>query len=94
MLALVSTKKWYRSLSVDTPMLLISGKEDPIGDFGKGIMDVHHRMLEMGCLAEAHLYDGVRHELQSDPHHEEIFLDVLHWMKNHMEEPQTADIIY
>ena len=94
MLALVSTRKWYRSLSVEMPILLISGKEDPIGDFGKGITDIHHRMLEMGCLADIHLYDGIRHELQSDPRHEEIFNDMLKWMKNHIEEPQTVNGIY
>lgn len=45
-------------------------------------------------LADIHLYDGIRHELQSDPRHEEIFNDMLKWMKNHMEEPQTVNGIY
>ena len=36
MLALVSTRKWYRSVNEDIPILLLGGKEDPIGNGGKG----------------------------------------------------------
>ncbi|MCD8019167.1 MAG: alpha/beta hydrolase [Clostridiales bacterium] len=85
MLELVATKKWYQCVDVDLPILLVSGKEDPIGDFGKGIERIHRRLLDRGCKVDMQLYDGVRHELQSNPSHDVIFSDILVWMKTYIE---------
>lgn len=94
MLGLVSTKKWYRSIRTSLPILLISGKDDPIGDFGKGVEEVYHKLLEEGCRVDMKLYEGIRHELQSDPEHERIFFDILEWMREYVKEPTDLNIIY
>ena len=40
-------------------MLLISGKDDPVGDYGKGVEKVYHWMQEAGCEnVEMKLYQG------------------------------------
>lgn len=94
MLGLVSTRKWYRSMNRNLPVLLISGREDPIGNFGKGIEEICQRLSAEGCTVEMKLYDGIRHELQSDPDRETVFHDMLSWMKEYVKEPSEGRIIY
>ena len=94
MLELVSTKKWYHSIDRELPILLVSGKDDPIGNFGKGIEEIYGRLSGEGCCIEMKLYDGIRHELQGDPDREIIFNDMLNWMKNYAEEPISMNGIY
>lgn len=86
MLSFVSAKKWYQSVDRDLPILLISGKEDPVGDFGKGVSSVYYHLVETGHSVQMNLYEGIRHELQECTKSEEIFTDVLNWMKLYMEE--------
>ncbi|MDO5145951.1 MAG: alpha/beta hydrolase [Eubacteriales bacterium] len=94
MLALVSSKKWYQKVETAMPVLLLSGREDPIGNFGKGVEDVRRKLVRFGCRVEMKLYDSVRHELQSDPRHEEVFSDMMEWMNYYMKEPSGLTIIY
>ncbi len=86
MLALVSTKKWYQSVNIDTPILLIAGKEDPIGNFGKGVLEVHRRLEDTWHRVELHLYDAMRHNICDEVKRNEVYTDILQWMKLHMNE--------
>ena len=86
MLGLVSTPKWYRSVNENLPILLIGGEKDPIGDFGKGVEQVYDYLKKTDHIVEMKLYPEVRHELQSDRMNQEIFADILDFMKNYIEE--------
>lgn len=48
------------------PILLISGKDDPVGDCGKGVKKVYDKYLKYGKDVTMKLYDGCRHELLGD----------------------------
>ena len=86
MLALVSSKKWYRSVNIEIPIMLIGGQEDPIGNFGKGIEEVH-RYLEDSChRVEMRLYKGMRHNICDEVRKEAVYIDILQWMKLHLNE--------
>lgn len=53
-------KNWKKAL----PVLLISGKDDPVGDMGKGVQVVYQQMQKNGMQqVEMQLYDGARHDL-------------------------------
>lgn len=94
MLALTSAKKWYQSMEPDLPILLLSGKDDPIGNFGKGISQVEDGLRKEGCTVQTRLYEGFRHELQGDSSFEQVFGDVLEWMQAYVTEPSDVTIIY
>lgn len=53
-------KSWYK----DTPVLLLSGAKDPVGDFGKGVRQVK-RSMNRACLKDVqlHLIPHARHDL-------------------------------
>ena len=84
MLALVSTKKWYHSVNIDIPIRLIAGKEDPLCNFGKGVEEVHRRLEDTCHRVELHLYDGMRHNICDEDRKEEVYTDILQWMKVHL----------
>lgn len=86
MLALVSTKKWYRSVNTEIPILLIGGREDPLGNFGKGVEEVHRRLEDTCHRTELHLYDGMRHNICDEERRDKVYTDILQWMKLHMNE--------
>lgn len=73
----VSTEEWYKSIRLDRPILLISGEEDPVGDWGKGIKSVYDKLSGYGCNAELRLYKGGRHEMLNEINRREVFADIL-----------------
>jgi alpha-beta hydrolase superfamily lysophospholipase len=63
------------------PILMISGDDDPVGDYGKGVEKVYRQLKANGCAdVTLKLYPGARHELVNETNRKEIFEDVLNWM--------------
>lgn len=46
-----------------TPVLLLSGKQDPVGDFGKGVRSLHQKLQQAGFISEMHLIPEARHDI-------------------------------
>ena len=86
MLSAVSSASWYEKLPGDMPILLISGQDDPIGGYGRGIREIEKKLKKAGIPVEAHLYPGMRHNLQDEPGREQVFDQVLRWMKSYLDE--------
>ncbi len=65
------------------PILITSGKEDPVGDYGeapKKLYDIYKKQLQMENV-ELKLYDNMRHELQQEIGREQVFADQYEWLK-------------
>ena len=63
------------------PIYFMSGSEDPVGDYGKGVQKAY------GCFRKAgvkdviiKLYEGDRHEMLNETNRDEVYLDVLTWL--------------
>ena len=57
-------KDAYRNWRKDMPVLLISGQDDPVGDFGKGVQRVEAAMCKAGLKnVQMKLFPGARHDL-------------------------------
>lgn len=72
---------WYKKLDRNIPILMVSGADDPVGDFGKGIKKVHSRLKKSGHNAECRLYEGCRHEIINDDCAELVKNDILEFIK-------------
>lgn len=69
----------------DLPLLLVSGDEDPVGDFGKGVTKVYRAYLAAGLTdVTLHLIPGGRHELLNETTREEIFTLIGSWLISHL----------
>lgn len=79
----VSLDSWYDAIPNALPIYLISGDMDPVGNWGKGIIEVKER-LEKRDLEDfsSKLYKDYRHELLNEVGKEVVYEDILNWL-NH-----------
>lgn len=72
---------WYKNLPKELPILLISGAEDPVGGYGKGVRTVEKKLRAAGVPVECILYDGARHEILNDFTYSDTLRDILNFIK-------------
>ena len=73
----------FKKIPKDLPILIISGEEDPVGDFGKGLKKLYTRYKEAGVKdLEIKLYPGARHEILNEINREVVMDDVVNWLNN------------
>ena len=77
-----NSDKWYKNISESLPMLLISGADDPVGNYGKGIKIVETRLRKYEKKVDSKLYQGARHEILNDFTYEEVCSDILKFLNN------------
>lgn len=73
--------KNYRNISYPSKVFLISGTDDPVGEFSKGIKKLENTYLKNHINARLKLYDGARHELLNEINREEVFEDIVNFIK-------------
>ena len=80
MLGECNSKAWFKYFPKNLTTLVISGEEDPVGGFGKGVRYVYDNLKKNGAKAELKLYPGARHELFNETNRDEVFLDLIEWL--------------
>ena len=67
----------------ETPVLLISGNSDPVGDMGAGINQTYTEFKRSGVAdCTVKLYSGLRHEILNEKEHRaEVYSDIWNWME-------------
>ena len=68
---------WYSRVPADLPVLLVAGEDDPVGNYGKGVLEVFDKLKRAGVCAECILYKGARHEILNDFTYEDVKGDIL-----------------
>ena len=69
------------------PILLLSGRDDAIGEFGKGVTRVYDRYKRAGIHdVSMKLYPGMRHELLHETERKQVQEDILSWIEEHFEQ--------
>ncbi len=77
-----NSKEWFKNYPKFLPTLVVSGGDDPVGNFGKGPTYVYKKLLLSGAeRVELKLYEGARHELFNELNSDEIFADLLKWLE-------------
>jgi alpha-beta hydrolase superfamily lysophospholipase len=81
LLGKVSAKDWASKMPLDLPMLLVSGEDDPVGNFGKGVRKVEARLRAAGAtkLSSMH-FEGMRHEPHNETENDKFFEGVSNLM--------------
>ncbi len=76
-----NTDDWYNAVPKELNILVTSGAEDPVGEYGKGIEDIKGKLATTGHFnAEVKLYDGARHEILNEINKDEVYADILSWL--------------
>lgn len=68
---------WYRGIPDMLPILLVSGEDDPVGRYGKGVREVEQGLKKRGKDVACKLYPGARHEILNDFTYEAVKTDIL-----------------
>ena len=72
-----NTDEWFSSVAKKMPILLTSGEDDPVGDYGKGIQICEEKLRANGASVVTKLYPNNRHEILNDTCREEVIKDIL-----------------
>lgn len=75
------TSEWASLIPPTLPILLISGAKDPVGLYGKGVINVCDNLEAAGHTPTCYLYPGDRHEILFEDDREKIFADILNWLE-------------
>ncbi|MCQ2354527.1 MAG: alpha/beta hydrolase [Clostridia bacterium] len=92
MVSCVSTPEWAARIPVDLPMLLISGAEDPVGSYGKGVGQVAGLIAGAGAKdLTVKLFPGDRHEVLNETDREDVYEYIDGWLRDHVFEREDKE---
>ena len=77
-----NSSQWFREFPKNLPTLVISGEEDPVGGFGKGVRYVYEQLNKQGANVELKLFEGARHELFNETNREDVFSYLIAWLED------------
>lgn len=81
MIGLCNSDAHFASYPKSLPTIILSGEDDPVGDYGKGVRFVYDKLRENGVEnLSVKLYPGARHELFNETNRDEVFSDMLQWL--------------
>ena len=65
------------------PVYFMSGEEDPVGDYGKGVERAYKAFCDAGCQdVMIRLYPGGRHEMLNETNRDAVYQDILSWINS------------
>lgn len=80
-MAFSSKKSSVKMADKNIPILFVSGKEDPVGEFGKGVIKTANMFSKFGFNTTLVMYPNIRHDVFHDDQKHEMIEDMYSWMK-------------
>jgi len=81
LISLCNRGKWYTNLNKNLPVLLVSGEDDPVGNYGKGVNQIHKKLNAAGINSDIKLYENCRHEILNDTCRQQTMDDILEFIE-------------
>lgn len=76
-----NSKRWFKNIKQDLPILIVSGDMDPVGNYGKGVREVYNRLkAAQKSDVTLFLYENCRHEIHNDSCREQLTEDILRFI--------------
>lgn len=76
-----TSRNWASSIPKSFPFLLVSGQNDPIGDFGKGVIHTVNNLKADGFQnVDVKIYPEMRHEILNEEIREEVLNGIYNWI--------------
>jgi len=77
----IMKKRNIDKIPKDLPILLTSGEEDPVGNYGKDVQTLYKKMIKTGIHnIDLKLYKGCRHEILNEVTRQTVYKDILEWI--------------
>ncbi|AKK74938.1 alpha/beta hydrolase [Chryseobacterium gallinarum] len=79
-----TSRNWAATIPLSFPFLFVSGQDDPIGDFGKGVMlTIDHLKHDGFKDIEYTIYPEMRHEILNEEIREDVLTGIHEWIFRH-----------
>ncbi|WP_343687861.1 alpha/beta fold hydrolase [Chryseobacterium gleum] len=76
-----TSRNWASSIPKSFPFLFVSGQNDPIGDFGKGVIHTVNNLKADGFQnVDVKIYPEMRHEILNEEIREEVLNGIYNWI--------------
>ena len=62
-----NSEEWYQKIPKNKPILILSGDEDPVGDYGAGPRKIYNKLIASG---QEKVTLDIRHGMRHEPHNE------------------------
>lgn len=86
-------KKRLNKIPRELPILLTSGAEDPIGNYGKGVAEVYNQYSEAGMTnIKLKIYQEDRHEILNETDRMTVYEDIYQWVFSACVQREKGDI--
>ena len=73
--------KNFTSIPKEIPVFFVSGEEDPVGDYGEGVICAKNALVKAGLEnVSMKLYPGDRHEILNETDREVVYQDIYEWL--------------
>lgn len=80
---LANSKAWYAEIRKDLPILIVSGAEDPVGNYGKGVEEVYASLIAEGVTdVTRKIYPAMRHEILNELDRQTVYEDILSFISS------------
>lgn len=81
----IKKRENLQKIPKELPVIFLSGEEDPVGNYGKGVQKAYRSLVEAGLTdVEIKLYPEDRHELLGEPDREKVMEDIEVWLTKHL----------
>ena len=80
---MANDSKGIAKMQKQMPVYLFSGENDPVGDMGKGVVNVKNAFDKAGMQhVTMRLYPEGRHEMLNELNKDEVMEDLVQWVEN------------
>ncbi len=87
-----SLEENLRKMPRDLPILFVAGKEDPVGDFGKGVEQVRRKFKKVGMTDVTWIfYENDRHEILNETDKDTVYKNLYAWLYVRQQEPRRKE---
>lgn len=72
-----------KKMNKNIPILLLSGSNDPVGDYGKGVTNTYKKLKKARINAVTiKIYPNLRHDILNEKCNKAIYDDIYNWINN------------
>ena len=77
----ITNKANISKMNPNKPVYFMSGADDPVGDYGKGVKKAYKCFCDAGMKdVMIRLYEGGRHEMLNEINKQDVYQDIINWI--------------